>query len=104
MQPDGMAEHYLRTNDPVVLSSISAMARHITRNFIAKAYTGPRVGWPDNWEGRIQERAMLATMAHDALAAVPGNQPVVVKDDILATQNPDGSWTPSRKPTTAISR
>jgi hypothetical protein len=96
-EPDGLVERYLRTGDALLLVSLENMADHLTRLFINK-------GWVDcsaecSWEGRIQERALLVTMAADAMN-VPNPRHDYraaarrTKDGILSTQNADGSWTP----------
>jgi hypothetical protein len=51
------------------------------------------------WEGRIQERALLVTMAADAMNVPNARHDYRAaarrtKDGILSTQNADGSWTP----------
>ena len=91
--PDGLVEHYLRSGDAALLESLRQTAVHATSSFINKGWVGG-----GSWEGRIQERALLVTMAADAMGVTQTfdwrEEARVVKDAILATQNADGSWTP----------
>ena len=100
-EPDGLVEHYLRNGDAALLESLRQAATLATSNFINKGWVGGCC-----WEGRIQERALLITMAADAVGVTQTfdwrEQARVVKDAILATQNADGSWTPPSSGYTSV--
>lgn len=94
LEPDGLVEHYLRNNDANLLECLRSLAHQQTTFFID-------LGWVDGccWEGRIQERAGLTVMMADAMGAPETDyvwfvEATQVKDGLISTQNPDGSWTP----------
>ena len=89
--PDGVVELYGRTGDPKLIATLEKYGNYTNYypNYIKE--TGV------NWEGRIQERALLQVMACDAVGGADKDwtaQAVLYKDAILASQNADGSWTP----------
>ncbi len=98
-EPDGLIEHYLRNSDANLLNSLRDLAA-VAQMFLANYVDGY------GWEGRIQERALLVFMAADAMNVTPTydwrESARTVKNAILTTQNPDGSWTPPNSAYTAF--
>lgn len=101
MQPDFLVEYHLRYGtgsvDNNALVILENMANYLHTNFI---YTGYVEATGNNWEGRIQERALLTSMNIDALQNDPSAPTLrrdyranasYVMDQILAAQNVVGT-------------
>ena len=98
-EPDGLVERYMRTGDASLLTTLEQLAYNITRLYVNKGYVDCLDPDRCRWEGRIQERALLTTMAADALSVPDARLDYRAaadrtKEGIISTQNPDGSWTP----------